>query len=388
MGYRRDDGRVGTRNELWIIPSVGCVNRTADRLASLANERFGRREGFDGAIALTHPYGCSQLGEDLETTRKVLRALVRHPNAGGVLVLGLGCENNRLEGLWDGTRPARESRVRAFSAQAVDDEIETGMGFVTQLTEAMSSDRRTETPASKLVLGLKCGGSDAFSGLTANPLVGRVADWLEAAGGTSLLSEVPEMFGAEEALLERARDTAIFDRAAALINRFKDYYRENGQPISENPSPGNIAGGLTTLEEKSLGAVQKGGRAIITEVIDYGNAATEPGLGLVEAPGNDAVSSTALAAAGATLLLFTTGCGTPFGGPVPTLKISSTSGLASRKPHWIDFDAGRLITEEESFESLAGDLVRAVLDTASGRRTASEVGGFEEIAIWKKGVTL
>ncbi len=388
MGYKREDGRVGTRNEIWIIPTVGCINATAERLALLANERFGVCPGFDGTAALTHPYGCSQLGEDLEMTRKLLRALVRHPNAGGVLILGLGCENNRLEGLLDGDPSAVLPRVRAFSAQAVDDELETGMGLIAELLRAMSFDRRTEAPASSLVLGMKCGGSDAFSGLTANPLAGRVADWVDAAGGTALLSEVPEMFGAEAALLERARDRGIFDKAASLIEKFKDYYRECGQPIHENPSPGNVAGGLTTLEEKSLGAVQKGGRAVITQVLDYGDPAPGPGLGLVEAPGNDAVSSTALAAAGATILLFTTGCGTPFGAAVPTLKISSTTDLALRKPHWIDLDAGRIVSKGESFETLARDAVRAVLDTASGRLTNSEVRRFKEIAIWKKGVTL
>lgn len=388
LGYRRRDGRVGTRNEIWILNTVGCVNKTAERLAALANERF-RPKNCDGIFAFPHPYGCSQLGEDLENTRRVLSALIRHPNAGGVLLLGLGCENNQLESLTGDAVGLDPDRLRTLACQAVPDELEAGLRLLAELVDATAHDRRVEVPASELVLGMKCGGSDAFSGLTANPLAGRVADRMTAAGGTVILSEVPEMFGAEQALMDRAATREVFEEVVTLIDRFKRYFEAHGQPIYENPSPGNKAGGLTTLEEKSLGAIAKGGAATVTQVLGYGARATERGLVLVEAPGNDAVSSTAVAAAGATLLLFTTGRGTPFGGPVPTLKISSTTGLFRAKPRWIDFDAGRLLDGEHDAEELAGDLARLVVEVASGNaRTKSEVFGAREIAIWKTGVTL
>jgi altronate hydrolase len=388
QGFRRAAGGVGTRNEIWIVPSVGCVNKTAERLAALAGERF-RRENFDGVHAFPHPYGCSQAGDDEQDTKRLLASLMCHPNAGGVLALGLGCETNQLDGLLAGAAGLDEARVRSLPAQAVTDEIKMGMRLLDELFAATAADRRTEVPASELVLGLKCGGSDALSGITANALLGRIADWATALGGTILLSEVPEMFGAEQVLMNRARDKEIFDRLVRLIDGFKHYYLEHGRPVDENPSPGNIAGGITTLEEKSLGAVQKGGRAAVTQVVDYGARATERGLVLVGAPGNDAVSSTAITAAGATLLLFTTGCGTPFGAPVPTIKISSNSSLFRTKPHWIDFDAGRIADMEQPENEITLGLVRLILDVASGaKRTNNEIRGHREIALWKTGVTL
>jgi altronate hydrolase len=388
QGFRRASGGVGTRNEIWIIPSVGCVNKTAERLAALAGERLGR-ENFDGVYAFSHPCGCSQAGDDEENTKRLLASLMCHPNAGGVLALGLGCETNQLEDLLAGAAGLDVARVRSLPAQAVTDEIKTGLRLLDELFAATAADRRTEVPASELVLGLKCGGSDAFSGITANAVLGRIADWAAARGGTVLLSEVPEMFGAEKLLMNRARDREIFDRLVRLIDGFKRYYLDHGRPVDENPSPGNIAGGITTLEEKSLGAVQKGGRAAVTQVLDYGARATERGLVLVGAPGNDAVSSTAITAAGATLLLFTTGCGTPFGAPVPTIKISSNSPLFRTKPHWIDFDAGRIADMEQPENEIMLDLVRLIIDVASGKKkTNNEIRGHREIALWKTGVTL
>lgn len=387
-GYRRSGGRAGTRNEIWIIPSVGCVNQTAVRLAALANERF-KGGDFDGVFAFPHPLGCSQLGGDLDNTRRILSALMRHPNAGGVLALGLGCETLQLDVLTGDTAGLDTARVRAFGAQAAPDELETGLRAIGELFEIMSRDRRVDVPASELVLGVKCGGSDAFSGISANPVVGRVADWATSVNATVLLSEVPEMFGAEQALMNRARNKKVFDQVVRLINGFKQYYAGHGQPVHENPSPGNKAGGITTLEEKALGAVEKGGGAAVTQVLEYGERASERGLVLLDAPGNDIVSSTALAASGATLLLFTTGRGTPLGGPVPTLKISSTTDLARRKPQWIDFDAGELVSAGRQAEEIAGDLVRLVIEVASGtKKTKSEILGNREFAIWKNGVTL
>lgn len=384
LGYPRRNGRVGTRNEIWVLCTVGCVARTAQRIAEIAGERLKGR--VDGVYALTHPFGCSQLGDDLMHTRQILASLAAHPNAGGVLIVGLGCENNQLQALLDAAN-LDTSRVRSFNAQAVDDEVADGVRAVEELADLLQQDRRVGRPLSDLVIGLKCGGSDAFSGLTANPLVGRISTALTSVGGTSILSEIPEVFGAERMLMARAVDQAVFNDAAKLVNDFKHYFTSAGQRVSDNPSPGNQAGGITTLEEKSLGAVQKAGDAPLTQVLRYGQRVQKKGLALLESPGNDAVSSTALAAAGATVLLFTTGRGTPLGFPAPTLKISSTSALAQAKPRWIDFDAGPLLTGASS-DDLAAALLDLVIDTASGQPTCAERNGEREVAIWKTGVTL
>jgi altronate hydrolase len=384
LGYPRRNGRVGTRNEIWVLCTVGCVARTARRIAENAGERLKGR--VDGVYALTHPFGCSQLGDDLIHTRQVLASLAAHPNAGAVLVVGLGCENNQLRALLDAAN-LDPSRVRSFNAQAVDDEVAEGVRAVEELANLLQQDTRVPRPLSDLVVGVKCGGSDAFSGLTANPLVGRISTALANAGGTPILTEIPEIFGAERMLMARAVDEAVFNDAAQLVNDFKHYFTAAGQRVSENPSPGNLAGGITTLEEKSLGAVQKAGDAPLAQVLRYGERTRRPGLALLESPGNDAVSSTALAAAGATVLLFTTGRGTPLGFPAPTLKISSTSALAQAKPRWIDFDAGPLLTGT-GMDELAQELLELVLATASGRETCAERNGEREVAIWKTGVTL
>ena len=387
MGYRRASGRVGTRNEIWVLNTVGCVNHAAERIARLASERFEGK--VDGVHAFSHPYGCSQLGDDLLNTQRVLGGLMRHPNAGGVLLLGLGCENNQVESLLQVAGDIDRTRLKVFNTQDVMDEIAEGGAGVGELVERMSADRREECPASDLILGHKCGGSDGFSGITANPLVGRIADRLAGLGGGVILTEVPEMFGAEQVLMDRARDESVFKDIVGMINDFKEYFARHGQPIYENPSPGNKAGGLTTLEEKSLGAVQKGGRATVQKVLRDGEQASTGGLSLLESPGNDGISSTAMTVSGATLLLFTTGRGTPLGFPVPTIKISSNSDIAARKPHWIDFDAGALLDGRGTMDSLADELFDMILDVASGKRLANnEQHGYREIAIWKEGVTL
>jgi altronate hydrolase len=387
MGYRRKSGRVGTRNEIWVLNTVGCVNRSAERIARLSGERYA--DVIDGVHSFSHPFGCSQLGDDLRNTRRVLAGLMRHPNAGGVLVIGLGCENNQMQGLLELAGDVDMSRVRFFNSQDVVDEVEAGLEAVDELVALMREDERTECPASDLVIGLKCGGSDAFSGISANPLVGRIADRVTAEGGAAVLTEVPEMFGAERILMNRAADEEIFQRIVEMINEFKAYFIEHHQPIYENPSPGNRAGGLTTLEEKSLGATQKGGTATVTDVLGYCDPVTRPGLSLLNAPGNDGVSVTAEVAAGATVVLFTTGRGTPLGFPAPTIKISSNTGIHAQKPHWIDFNAGELIDGTSTAEELSEKLWQHILSVASGElRTCNERNDFREIAIWKNGVTL
>jgi altronate hydrolase len=388
MGYQRADGRVGTRNEIWIITTVGCVNTSAERIAKISNERF-KRDNFDGVFSFPHPFGCSQLGGDLEKTQAALRGLMRNPNAGGVLVLGLGCENNQLAQFLALSNADGSERIRSFNAQDVADEIETGVERIGELFELMREDRRVEVPVSELTLGMKCGGSDGFSGITANPLVGRITDRLTDDGGRVILTEVPEMFGAEQQLMNRAVNESVYDRIVRLINDFKEYFTAHGQTVYENPSPGNKAGGITTLEEKSLGAIQKGGSAAVHEVLDYGQAISAHGMALLNAPGNDGVSGTAMAASGATMILFTTGRGTPLGFPVPTVKISTNSSLMKHKPNWIDFDAGALTDGTATMDDLTRDLLRLVIDAASGRvHTKNEVNGYREIALWKEGVTL
>ena len=395
LGYKRKNGKVGTRNEIWIINTVGCVNHAAERIAKLAADRFASQLGerfagrVDGVHSFSHPYGCSQLGDDLHNTQRVLAGMLRHPNAGGVLVLGLGCENNQMQALLEQAGDIDRDRLRFFNTQDVLDEVEHGLEALEELVQQMESDKREESPASALALGMKCGGSDGFSGISANPLVGRISDKITSMGGTALLTEVPEMFGAEQVLMARAQSKDVFDQIAQMVNDFKEYFISHNQPIYENPSPGNKAGGLTTLEEKSLGAIQKGGQAVVTDVLRYGEPAIHPGLNLLESPGNDGVSSTAMVASGATLLLFTTGRGTPLGFPVPTIKISSNSDIAARKPHWIDFNAGALLDGNADMETLADQLFSYILDVASGRTlTNNEKHGYREIAIWKEGVTL
>ncbi|WP_313534496.1 altronate dehydratase family protein [Sphingomonas sp.] len=381
LGYRRADGRVGTRNEIWILPTVGCVGRTAEKIAERAARRFAGR--VDGIHAFAHPFGCSQLGDDLEGTRAILTALANHPNAGGVLLVGLGCESNQMRGMLEGIS---HPNLRTIGAQAAGDEVEEGIALVEALVEQAEQAVRSQEPLASLVLGVKCGGSDGFSGLTANPLVGRMSDAVTAAGGTAILTEIPEIFGAEQLLMARAENEAVFGEIVDLVNGFKAYFTRHGEPVSENPSPGNLAGGITTLEEKSLGAVQKAGHAAVTDVLGYGQRVRRTGLSLLEAPGNDAVSSTALAAAGATVILFTTGRGTPLGFPVPTIKIASNSDLAARKPGWIDFDAGQVLAEDMTAAGSA--LLARITAIASGTSTAAERNGEREIAIWKRGVTL
>jgi altronate hydrolase len=388
QGFRRADGHVGTRNEIWIVNTVGCVNQASLTLARLGSERFAKGS-VEGVYAFPHPFGCSQLGDDLKNTQKVLAGLIRHPNAGGVLVLGLGCENNAMRALLEETGPIAEQRVKFFNAQDVPDEIEAGLEKLEELAAFAGQSRRETCPASDLVLGMKCGGSDGFSGITANPLVGMIADRVTGWGGTAILTEVPEMFGAEQLLMDRSASKEVFQNLVDMVNDFKKYFMDHHQPIYENPAPGNKEGGITTLEEKSLGCVQKGGRATVTEVLPYGAPITRKGLALVSAPGNDAVSTTAEVVAGATLLLFTTGRGTPLGNAVPTVKISSNTALAEKKPKWIDFDAGVLVQPNADREAVAGKLMDLVLDIASGRRQArNEINGMREIAIFKTGVTL
>lgn len=385
-GYLRKNGEMGIRNELWIVPTVGCVNGQANAIV----ERL-RREcdltGIDDVRAFTHNYGCSQLGQDHVNTRSALAALAKHPNAGGVLVLGLGCENNQISALKEAMGEFDEDRIKFLTSQEVEDEVEAGFNICVDLIDKMRKDNRQPLPVSKLKIGLKCGGSDGFSGITANPLLGRLSDLFTAWGATTILTEVPEMFGAETILMNRAANKDIFDKTVSLINDFKAYFRSYGQPIYENPSPGNKAGGITTLEEKSLGCVQKGGSSTVTDVLAYTQKSTVPGLNLLTAPGNDLVASTSLALSGCQMVLFTTGRGTPFGTFVPTMKVSTNSQLAEKKYNWIDFNAGVLL-ETENPDKVLAELVEKVIATADGEKLHHEKIGAKEIAIFKTGVTL
>ena len=383
--YKRKNGKVGVRNEIWIIPTVGCVNKTAERLAKIGNEIIG--EGCDGVFAFTHPFGCSQMEEDQENTRKILAALVNHPNAGGVLVLSLGCENNNLKAFKPYLGEVDNERVKFLCAQDEDDEVETGTELISQLYNNIKDCRREPVGIENLIVGYKCGGSDAFSGITANALCGRINERLTAAGASTILTEVPEMFGAEQLLMNRAQNREVFDKTVKLINDFKDYFYSNGKECYENPSPGNHDGGITTLEEKSLGCIQKGGQSTVTDVLTYGDYCTKKGLNLLSGPGNDIVSITNLTAAGAHIIFFTTGRGTSLGAPVPTIKVSSNTAIYKKKPHWIDFNAGELIGNSD-FDSLTDELMKLLIDTANGKPTNNEKNGYREISIFKNGVIM
>ena len=381
-GYRRKNGEVGIRNNIWIIPTVGCVNGIAQRLAEEMNEETGQKH----FIAFTHNYGCSQLGEDHENTRIILRNMVLHPNAGGVLVIGLGCENNQPDAFRKLLGDYDQDRIRFMVCQNVSDEMGEGKKLLRELFAQTLHDERTDIPLSELKVGLKCGGSDGFSGITANPLLGEFSDYLIAQGGTAVLTEVPEMFGAETILMNRCRTEKQFGQTVDMINDFKNYYLSHGEPIGENPSPGNKKGGISTLEEKSLGCTQKGGTSEVTDVLKYGESIKESGLNLLSAPGNDLVASTALAASGCHLILFTTGRGTPFGTFVPTMKISTNSHLYHNKPHWIDFNAG--ILTEKPMEQVIRLFIQTIVDIINGTLACNEKNEYHDFSIFKTGVTL
>ena len=386
-GYVRKNGEVGVRNEIWIVPTVGCVNGIAERLADQLRKETGEKD-IDAVYAWHHNYGCSQLSGDHENTRKILRDITLHPNAGGVLVLGLGCENNQPDLFEQLLGDYDRERIKFLVTQRVDgDEVEAGMEILRDLYAKVSQDKRQTVPVSKLRVGLKCGGSDGFSGITANPLVGEFSDWLVAQGGTSILTEVPEMFGAETILMNRCKTTELFDKTVSMVNNFKEYFLSHGEPVGENPSPGNKAGGISTLEDKALGCTQKCGKAPVSGVLEYGDRLQTNGLNLLSAPGNDLVASTALASAGCQIVLFTTGRGTPFGTFVPTMKIATNPTLAQRKPNWIDFSAGQLI-EGKTMEQLLPEFIDKILAVASGEKARNEANGYREISIFNNGVTL
>ncbi|MCI6509785.1 MAG: altronate dehydratase family protein [Prevotella sp.] len=386
-GYVRKNGDVGVRNEIWVVPTVGCVNGIAERVAKQLEEET-KLEGIDAVHAWHHNYGCSQLSEDHEATRKVLRDIVLHPNAGAVLVLSLGCENNQPEDFMAMLGDYDKDRIKLVVTQRVEgDEVEECMNVLRNLYAIAKNDCREDVPVSKLRVGLKCGGSDGFSGITANPLEGEFSDWLVAQGGTSILTEVPEMFGAETILMNRCETRELFDKTVSLINNFKNYFLSHGEPVGENPSPGNKAGGISTLEDKALGCTQKCGRAPVSGVLEYGDRLQTTGLNLLSAPGNDLVASTALAAAGCHIVLFSTGRGTPFGTFVPTMKISTNSNLYNNKKNWIDFNAGQLV-DGKSMMELVPEFIDKVLAVASGEQAQNEKNGYREISIFKNGVTL
>ena len=385
MGFKRSDGKVGVRNEIWVIPTVGCVSNVATAIAKQANTMLNGT--VDEVIAFPHPYGCSQMGDDQENSRQIIADLINHPNAGGVLVLGLGCENSSIDILKPYIGDYDEKRVKFLVAQECEDEIETSLELIKELIDYAGSIEREPISVDKLVIGMKCGGSDGLSGITANPLVGRFSDMLIAKGGSTILTEVPEMFGAETILMNRCANETLFQQTVSLINDFKNYFKSHNQTIYENPSPGNKKGGISTLEDKSLGCTQKSGSSPVRGVLAYGETIKVPGLNLLSAPGNDLVASTALATSGAHIVLFTTGRGTPFASPVPTMKIATNSALASKKNNWIDFNAGVLV-ENKSMDDVAKDFYNYIIEVASGKKVCSEIAGFHDMAIFKQGVTL
>ena len=389
QGYMCKNGKTGTRNELWIIPTVGCVNKTAEQIAARAKAKLAHLlgNGIDDIIAATHPYGCSQMGDDQTHTQLLLAGLARHPNAAGVLVLSLGCENNNLEAFTRFLGDFDTETTKFITTQDCQDELTLGVEYICQLAETAKNQKRQPVHVSNLTIGFKCGGSDAFSGITANPLCGGITNIITNLGGSAILTEVPEMFGAETILLNRARDKQVFDKAAGMVNGYKSYFEAHNQVVYENPSPGNKAGGITTLEEKSLGCIQKGGQAVVNDVLGYAEPLSRKGLNLLDGPGNDIVSTSNLAAAGAQIIVFTTGRGTPLGALVPTIKLSTNANLTQAKPNWIDFCASPVLSNPD-FDALSADFYSYIIEVASGRKTKNEENGYKEIAIFKNGVTL
>ena len=385
--YRRKNGDVAVRNELWIVPTVGCVNGIARQIINKFQQQHPDLNDIDGIYLFGHPFGCSQLGEDHQNTKTMLQNMVRHPNAGAVLVIGLGCENNQVDEFQHSLGEMDESRVRFMVSQQFTDEVSAGVDYLNELYQTMRHDKRQPGKLSELRFGLECGGSDGLSGITANPLLGRFSDYVIGHGGTTVLTEVPEMFGAEHMLMSHCRDEAIFHKTVDMVNDFKHYFLEHNQPIYENPSPGNKAGGISTLEEKSLGCTQKAGQSQVVDVLKYGERLKIAGLNLLSAPGNDAVATSALAGAGCHMVLFSTGRGTPYGGFVPTVKLATNSELATRKPHWIDFNAGQLLGGV-SMDQLLVKFVDLIVDIVNGQKTCNEINDFRELAIFKSGVTL
>ncbi|MBR1852382.1 MAG: altronate dehydratase [Lachnospiraceae bacterium] len=393
MGFNRPNGKVGVRSDIWLVPTVGCVNNVADAIVRMANKWLDENREKEGlqtvgeVVTFKHPYGCSQMGDDQEHTRTILADLINHPNAGGVLVLGLGCENSNIDVLKPYLGEIDENRTKFLICQEHDDEITDAVEVIKELAKYVAGFKREPISVSKLIIGMKCGGSDGLSGITANPLVGRFSDLLISKGGTTILTEVPEMFGAETILMNRCANEELFNQTVDLINDFKNYFKSHNQTIYENPSPGNKKGGISTLEDKSLGCTQKSGSALVKGVLAYGEPVKTPGLNLISAPGNDLVAATALAASGAHIVLFTTGRGTPCAAPVPTMKIATNSRLAGKKSNWIDFNAG-VIVEDSNMETETKKLFDLVVETASGRKVRSEEAGFHDMAIFKQGVTL
>lgn len=385
--YRRASGKVGIRNELWIIPTVGCVNGIAQQIARAFQEE-NILDDIDGIYVFPHQFGCSQLGADHQTTKQLLQSMATHPNAGGVLVIGLGCENNQIAPFRDGLQGHDSKRMRFMVAQDSEDEVEEGLKYLSELYSEMKNDKREKGKLSEIIFGLECGGSDGLSGITANPLLGAFSDSVIANGGTTVLTEVPEMFGAEALLMSRARNEDVFNEIVRMINGFKEYYNAHNLPVYENPSPGNKAGGITTLEDKSLGCTQKAGTSQVVDVVEYTQQVKRQGLNLLNAPGNDAIATSALAAAGCHVVLFTTGRGTPYGGFVPTIKIATNSELSAKKTRWIDFDAGKLVSTHISMDELLSEFINKLVDIVNGEYCNNERNGIRELAIWKNGVTL
>ncbi len=385
--YRRENGDIGIRNEIWVIPTVGCVNALARKMIEKFTQQQKDISAIDGVFLYNHTLGCSQLGDDHINTRTLLQNLVRHPNAGGVLVIGLGCENNQVDAFEQTLGEYDSQRVKFMVCQQFDDEIQAGVDKLSEIFQTVRHDQRVRGQLSEVKFGLECGGSDGLSGITANPLLGRFSDFMIGNGGTTVLTEVPEMFGAEQILMNHCRTKEVFEKTVSMVNDFKNYFIEHNQPIYENPSPGNKAGGISTLEEKSLGCTQKAGLSQVVDVLKYGERLNVAGLNLLSAPGNDAIATSALGAAGCHMVLFTTGRGTPYGGFVPTFKISTNNELAAKKPHWIDFNAGELLTGK-SMDQLLGDFIQHIVNSVNGKPAKNEINDFRELAIFKTGVTL
>ena len=390
LGYRRADGRAATRNYIAVLPTVNCSATVARMVAATANATHGGVPGLDGVIALTHDLGCGMAegtaGDDI--LRRTLRGYAGHANIVAVLTISLGCEINQPENVFGGNVSVETLGIQELGGTAAT--VNAALDRIAEMVSEAAILRREPIPVSDLVLGLQCGGSDAYSGLTANPTLGVAADLLVAAGGRVILGETPEIYGAEHLLRNRAATPQVGQRVDELIAWWQEYTARNDAELDSNPSKGNRAGGITTIWEKSLGAVLKGGTSPLNDVVAYAQPVTATGLTFMDTPGYDPVSATGMVAGGANLLAFTTGRGSVFGSrPTPCLKISTTSRLYEHMRGDMDFDAGPAMSRDDQIH-YGTRLFEALVDMASGAPSKSETLGFgtEEIVPWRIGAVL
>ena len=396
QGIVRADGRVATRNYIGLLTSVNCSATVARAVAYHFRNRLDAFPNVDGVVALTHKSGCGMdsEGEAVELLRRTMAGYARHPNFYAVQLVGLGCESNQINGLLASQKLKRSERLGSYTIQekgGTGKAVREGIARIEALLPEANKVNRKAVPASHLVLGLQCGGSDGYSGISANPALGAAVDLLVRHGGTAILSETPEIYGAEHLLTRRAISKETGEKLIARIRWWEEYTRRNGNEMNNNPSPGNKAGGLTTILEKSLGAVAKGGTTNLVDVYEYAQAVQAKGFVYMDTPGFDPVSATGQVAGGANMICFTTGRGSAYGcKPAPSLKLATNTALFEHQEEDMDINCGTVIDGKESVAQVGERFFRLILETASGKKTKSELFGYgeDEFAPWVLGATM